>query len=302
MNDFYMMIGLPGSGKSTVAKSIASNTTAVIISSDEIRAELFGKAEIQENTGLVFQTMFNRTKDNLNMGNSVIYDATNLHSKQRRHLLSMLPKCKKIAVLVLTPYTVCLERNKSRERVVPENVIRNMYLSFQTPNIGEGFDEVQLKYTDVMQLPFSDIIDMNNIPQDSSYHTATIGEHMKLATDLYIKDTSNVDNVLLAAIRMHDIGKPFTKSFINTYGVTTPEAHYYNHNNVGAYNSFFYSVNDFKFEPQEKINIALLIQYHMNYYMAWKDSIKAEARDRILLGPYLTNLLDMLHKYDLLAH
>lgn len=54
MNDFYMMIGLPGSGKSTVAKSIASNTTAVIISSDEIRAELFGNAEIQENTGLVF--------------------------------------------------------------------------------------------------------------------------------------------------------------------------------------------------------------------------------------------------------
>ena len=39
---FIMMIGLPGSGKSTLAKEIAKNINGQVISSDEIRKEIFG--------------------------------------------------------------------------------------------------------------------------------------------------------------------------------------------------------------------------------------------------------------------
>ena len=41
------MVGAPGSGKSTYAARIAKRENAVIISGDQIRAELYGDANIQ---------------------------------------------------------------------------------------------------------------------------------------------------------------------------------------------------------------------------------------------------------------
>ena len=43
MADFYMYIGLPGSGKSTIA---VAQKGATIISSDAIRGELYGDENI----------------------------------------------------------------------------------------------------------------------------------------------------------------------------------------------------------------------------------------------------------------
>ena len=40
MSNFYMMVGLPGSGKTTFAHNIEKG--AVVISSDTIRKELWG--------------------------------------------------------------------------------------------------------------------------------------------------------------------------------------------------------------------------------------------------------------------
>ena len=44
---FTMMVGLPGSGKSTYAKELAERTNAKICSSDAIREELTGDISIQ---------------------------------------------------------------------------------------------------------------------------------------------------------------------------------------------------------------------------------------------------------------
>ena len=40
MNKLYMMIGLPASGKSTIAKELSKSEEAIVVSSDEIRKEL----------------------------------------------------------------------------------------------------------------------------------------------------------------------------------------------------------------------------------------------------------------------
>ena len=61
---FYMMIGLPASGKSTIAKEIAESEDAVIVSSDEIRKE-FGDVNDQSQNARVFEEVEKRLKQNI---------------------------------------------------------------------------------------------------------------------------------------------------------------------------------------------------------------------------------------------
>ena len=71
---FIMLIGLPGSGKSTWAeKYITENANTVLISSDNIRKELFGDENSQEDNNRVFYEMEVRTLNHLNNGVNVIY-------------------------------------------------------------------------------------------------------------------------------------------------------------------------------------------------------------------------------------
>ena len=109
MADFYMYIGLPGSGKSTAA---AAQKGATIISSDAIRGELYGDENIFGKRDEVFGLMLCRTREALLRGETVCYDATNLASRRRRGLLEQLPKgTKKHAIVVWARYSTCLERN-----------------------------------------------------------------------------------------------------------------------------------------------------------------------------------------------
>lgn len=64
MVKFYMMIGLPASGKSTIAKEISESEDAVIVSSDEIRREM-GDVNDQSKNTEVFEEVEKRLKQNI---------------------------------------------------------------------------------------------------------------------------------------------------------------------------------------------------------------------------------------------
>lgn len=81
---FVMMVGLPGSGKSTYAKELADEMRAIICSSDAIREELCGDENSQDKNEDVFKILHSRIKECLRKGVNVIYDATNINSKRRR--------------------------------------------------------------------------------------------------------------------------------------------------------------------------------------------------------------------------
>lgn len=306
MATLYMLIGLPGSGKSFYAKSLSEETGAIIHSSDAIREELLGSEEDQSESPKVFELLHCRVKKDLGDGRDVIYDATNINSKRRKAFLQELIKydCKKIAIFIATPYEKCLERNNTRNRKVPEHVIKRMYMSFNVPCIQEGFDEVRVIYPEDINFVFmyNIIHKCYKISHDNPHHTLSIGGHLDRASEIflmnYLEETSwKINSILYVATLMHDIGKPFTKTFVDSKGETTSIAHYYNHNNVGAYDIFFVSI------PEEiKIDVALLIQYHMNYFISWKQSGRAENRDRTFLGERLAKMLDILHACDVAAH
>ena len=96
---FLMMVGIAGSGKSTVALKIKEQLLnkkelqgkqIEIISSDNLREELLGDINNQEHNGEIFSEMQKRTLNALKQGKSVIYDATNLNVKDRRGIINAI--------------------------------------------------------------------------------------------------------------------------------------------------------------------------------------------------------------------
>ena len=83
-----IMIGFPGSGKSSYAKKYLLTNNSVYLSSDDIRIELYG-FEDQTHNDVVFETMKKRTLNALRDGKDVIYDATNLSKKRRSGIIKL---------------------------------------------------------------------------------------------------------------------------------------------------------------------------------------------------------------------
>ena len=290
---FYMLCGLPASGKSHYAldlQRIMSNETnekAVIVSSDNIRKELYGDENIQGNPEEVFNLVHERILQSLNNGVNVIYDATNLKRKYRLEILNKFPKFIKTEChIVWKPIYQCIKDDSNRERSVGEKVINKMVQGFEMPFYDEGFDIIKYVSQEVEAIDgliyISRITKSMNISHDNPHHTFNVYEHSQRALK-YARDKNFNEEVKLASL-WHDCGKPYVKSFINTKGETTDIAHYYNHENVGAYISLGIT---------ECIKVAWLINHHMDKFH------HSKYYDR--LPQFLKEELDKLNECDINA-
>lgn len=136
-----LAIGLPGSGKSSWFKR--HNITP--LSSDMLRVLLFDDAHEQRFQDLVFSNLRSMLKARLIARRPLNYvDATNL-TPHERHSWIRLAKdygYEVQAVFFDVPVEVCLERNRRRERVVDEDVLRRMAAKLKPPTFEEGFSKV----------------------------------------------------------------------------------------------------------------------------------------------------------------
>lgn len=301
---FTMLIGLPGCGKSTLANKFKDTYHKVILSSDSIREELFGDEDEQMEPERVFATMFYRTVQALEDDFDVIYDATNINRKLRINTLERLKKAVSKpftaeAVVVYTDITEVKRRNASRDRVVPEYVIDNMLKNFELPTYNEGWNFIGVHYSTDPNLNWLDAVDYyaKDLVHDNPWHNMNVDEHMRAALYYFNThyNTNDYPDYLEKAILLHDIGKRFCKTYVNRKGQTTEVAHYYQHANPGAY--FALGIN-FDLSEEDKYKLTLLINYHMRPLEAWKDSKKAEEKDKRLLGDELYNYLKVLHTCD----
>ena len=301
MNKLYMMIGLPASGKSTIAKEISKKENAVIISTDSLRQEMLNNIDSQECNEIIFKEAEKRLKEHLAVNRNVIFDATNINYKKRRDWLNRFNKynVRKIAILVATPYEECVERNLARSKQVPEEVITRMYQSFYVPQYFEGFDEIQVRYNSDYILFFEELKD---IEQDNSYHTLSVLKHCEKVSQILNNEyEGHIENFVLGlAGLLHDIGKLKTKSFKNSKGEITEDAHFYNHEKVSAYDSLFHSKIRILLE-NEKCNrqilkIIKLIQWHMILHFNWEE--KTINKYKRMLGFECWKYLESIHKAD----
>lgn len=311
----FMMVGIAGSGKSHIAEGLGVERNRVcshpiIRSSDALRTELYNDENNQEHNKDLFVELHRRIKDDLRNGNDVVYDATNISKKRRAAFLQELVniECHKVCICVLTPYDVILRQNDSRERKVPEDAIKRMYLNWCPPALDEGFDNIVLAYNygtagrDGFTLEnfFYGEINACAIDQENSHHHSTIGGHCFEAAE-YVKEHYPDNFSLRTAALLHDVGKVFTKSHLNSRGEIDTECHYYNHQNCGAYDSFFY-MDVLNIPHIERLHIANLIYYHMMPFTSWKQSEKAKNKVRKQVGEDFYNEIMKLNEADLAAH
>lgn len=301
----FMLVGLPGSGKSTLARNLAMRHDVNIHSSDAIREELSGDVNNQNINELVFKTLHSRIKEDLRKGKNCIYDATNISYKKRMSFLQELKNinCEKVCIFMATPFSTCLHFNFERERVVPQEVIERMYRQFDPPVYYEGWDRIEVKY--YCNPSFSAISHTEwmerymSYDQENHHHSESLGRH---AFRVYTKMKEIYpylifDNEIHAAAALHDCGKPFAKVFKDSKGNDSKEAHYYNHEHIGAYDSFFYRTTG------DALYIALLIRWHMQPYFWEKDNNeKQHNKYRKLWGEELYHHIMALHYADKEAH
>ena len=331
---FWMMVGLPGSGKSTSAKIIQRSVpNTVIHSSDDLREELFGNVNDQTKNNELFIELHRRIKADLSAGRNVIYDATNLNKKRRASFLAELKHigCIKQCILALAPMEICLVRNDRRfERRVPDPVIQRMYKNFQPPYYSEGFDAISIEYNYPIEESFRKY-DLNKLfkanswfmtfDQENEHHALPLGAHCDAAAS-YIsaiiteRNRNGADETELKrlgvvgdAAWIHDIGKVATKTRVNAKGESDGQCHYYQHHCAGAYDCFFYLRNherhcelDSPENNERNLYISNLIYWHMMPYTSWKQSEKARNRDRQLMTQQMYEDVLLLHEADLSAH
>lgn len=128
MNKLVLTRGIPGSGKSTWAKAWVdlAPKDRIRVNRDDIRSML-GPYWIPTREDLVTRIENMMVQSAIGQGYSVVVDATNFSKTDR--FVNMLPSSYQVEIKDFTdvPLELCLERDKTRENPVGEDVIRGFY-------------------------------------------------------------------------------------------------------------------------------------------------------------------------------
>ena len=230
MKNLYVLIGLPGSGKSTYAKTLEGK----LFSSDDYREKITGDSSNQSANDKVFKQLYSDIHETMKTGEDCIFDATNCTYKSRTHVLELALKYKYFttAVVVYQPIDKCITWDTLRSRSVGSDIIWKYAKSFQFPQYEEGFDSIQVVRPDCAQLPYGkatmeflshqlfDVLkpQLDTFEQHNPYHTLTVGKHSDAIVDQATKDFVSGDislndfAVLLPAGLWHDCGKLYTQT------------------------------------------------------------------------------------------
>ena len=354
--NFVMMIGISGAGKTTVANQIKeelncetnsaikllklfkkssnnsknlNNRKCVLLSSDDIRSkEQITTYDLQSNQK-VFNIMNDLAIKSLKKNLSVIYDATNLTIKDRKHILSLIKEneinCQKIAYIIPTNILFAKAQNIKRQNVVPEQVIERQYKRFQFPVESEGFDDIEihgcqtvkvlmhkdhvdlLKHTRKEKMLYESVSPyftiMENFEQHNSHHDYLLGKHCELTSQMLIQKIRTKEimieksfcNSLILAGYLHDYGKPFD-FFIDERG----EYHYFNHANIGTYNLLWLCIFIWHYVSWNTfLNVLRMVNYHMEVFQWDKMTQKTLNNKKEVYGENLFNSLKLLHEADI---
>lgn len=161
--EIKVMVGIPGSGKSTWANKEAEYLEAdgfhtAIISRDEVRKSFVGDGEYFSREDEVFEEFIRQINECLEVGIDYVFvDATHISQGSRAKLLSRLrPDSRTRLVFEVCDCGIdtCIARNNLREGFakVPESAIRKMARGFKAPTPAEfqlykyGFKDVKINH------------------------------------------------------------------------------------------------------------------------------------------------------------
>ena len=232
-NKLIVLVGLPGSGKTTLAKKLCESEDYVRISSDDIREELFGFRD-QTHNDEVFAELDKRVIERSAIGNC-IYDATSLSKKTRKKICNKFYKYYSIikCICILRPINELIEINNTRKNTkeyIPEDVLSRIFTRFELPTADEGFDSIDFHLVTSTDKQFK-IADVEDVDHDNPHHNQTLKEHILLTTGAAFTSKSINRDLLETLAYYHDFGKFYCRKYNEEKGYTQ----YIGHANISAY-------------------------------------------------------------------
>lgn len=125
-----LLVGAPGSGKSTIREQLVNQSPdVVVISMDDRRKELTGDANDQSRNNEVFSWQQREVYKAMKAKKNVVVDATNTTKKLRKVLWDIGRRYGAAcgAFYWDLPLETLLERNAKREKRVPDEVVKRFY-------------------------------------------------------------------------------------------------------------------------------------------------------------------------------
>lgn len=151
----YVLIGLPGSGKSTWTSNFLKQNASLeftIVSSDEIieryaieRGKTYSEV-FPDVSGFAITEMSSIADDAFKNKRNIIWDQTNMSAKKRKSILQRAAGYIKIAVDFDISDKELQRRLDTRAektgKIIPKQIVDSMAKSYDAPTKAEGFDEI----------------------------------------------------------------------------------------------------------------------------------------------------------------
>lgn len=139
MPTLHVLCGPPGAGKTTLSKQLTEQYNAKLVCFDELPGAFSVSRHKQ-----VRREMHEGLANDLSYYDHVVCDDVNTKLETRLDILAGLSDvdCKKILYVMTTDLEECLRRNRERDRTLPDQVVINIFRSYEHPTLHEGWDEI----------------------------------------------------------------------------------------------------------------------------------------------------------------
>ncbi len=200
---FICLYGFPGSGKSYLARNLASSIQLAEVSSDRIRNELFQtpRYDAQENA-IVTHLMDYMSEEFMSARVSVIYDTNALRAAQRRKLRELARKNRSEYLLIWLQIDIetAFSRTQDRDRRTQDDkyaepqtkaTFDRQVAGMQNPQ-GEDYLVISGKHTYATQKSaiINRLYQMGLIASDDVQHTVTKPELVNLIPNPHLSRTN----------------------------------------------------------------------------------------------------------------
>jgi len=150
MPKVYVLVGVPGSGKSTWIAQQDWARDCVVVSTDRW-IEMFAR-ELGRTYSEVFdlfmpaavRAMSAQVALAQQQGRDIVWDQTSVSVASRAKKFASLPNYEHVAVVFATPEPAELARRLAQRpgKVIPESVVQHMINTFELPTESEGYREI----------------------------------------------------------------------------------------------------------------------------------------------------------------
>lgn len=149
----YILIGVPGSGKSTWVKSKNKIDDFIIASSDDVIEKVSNKygftySETFKDLIKFAQKVFEHNiQSAINLNKNIIIDRTNLNPKTRKKFIDLFKntnRYKIVGVFFETPNLAEWNKrlNSRKGKFISQSILNSMVDNLVCPSLDEGFDEI----------------------------------------------------------------------------------------------------------------------------------------------------------------